>query len=170
MHLMATEWPPPLGFPLLRSLLSLRQPSTMTAHTVSATLHNPDAIHFIPNTDSAYVGIFFNARNPQRTSDVFVWLLPDRSMEIPVLFVGKVIYGTIGDKTGPYFSLPERFFVRTLPPCPSWSRVTDWLFRVKDVTVAEMAKIKTGFSVCLINQELLIADILHSEEPKTTTK
>ena len=42
----------------------------------------------------------------QKQKGTTVWLLNGRT-EASVTVVGKVIYTAIGDKTGPYFSLPD---------------------------------------------------------------
>ena len=83
-------------------------------HSVSSILRDPTTIRFIPGTDEADLRDLL-VKNPQRTPDGFVWFLPDRKTEATLTFVGKVIYDTIGDKTGPYFSLPDKIFVRILP-------------------------------------------------------
>ena len=69
-------------------------------------LNDPATIHFVPGTDRADFGEIDLMRNPQRTSQGFVWFMPNRATEVSVTFVGKVAYDIIGDKSGPYFSLP----------------------------------------------------------------
>jgi len=91
-----------------------------------------------------------------------------RSFNISVF--GKIVYGAIGDKTGPYFGLPNKLFVRISPSCSPPSRNADSLsFQVEDVSPTEMGKVKVGFSVRLINEDLLVGALL-SDELNDTTK
>ena len=96
-------------------------------HSVSSILRDPTTIRFVPGTDEADLRDLL-VKNPQRTPDGFVWLLPDRKTEATITFVGKVIYDVIGDKTGPYFSLPDKLSVRILPSCSLSLRDVDWTF------------------------------------------
>jgi hypothetical protein len=78
---------------------------------LSAILHDPSTIQFLEGSDDADLGGIDLSKNPQKSSNgPFVWLTDDRS-EASVTFVGKVIYSAIGDKTGPYFSLPDAHWV-----------------------------------------------------------
>ena len=61
-------------------------------------LNDPATIHFVPGTDCADFGEIDLTRNPQRTSQGFVWFMPNRATEVSVTFVGKVAYDIIGDK------------------------------------------------------------------------
>ena len=80
-------------------------------------LSDPSTIRFHRGSyDQADFGGIDLSKNPQKSSNgPFVWLLKDRS-EASVTFVGKVIYSVIGDKTGPYFSLPEAHYVSAVVP------------------------------------------------------
>lgn len=74
---------------------------------LSKILSQPSAIKFRDGSDDLNFAGINLLKNPQRASNgAFVWLLDDRS-EASVTVVGKVIYGAIGDKTSPYFSLPD---------------------------------------------------------------
>ena len=77
-------------------------------------LNDPATIHFVPGTDRADFGEIDLTRNPQRTSQGFVWFMPNRATEASVTFVGKVAYNIIGDKSGAYFSLPGDEWVRSV--------------------------------------------------------
>ena len=79
-------------------------------------LSHPSTIKFRDGSDNIdFAGINL-LKNPQKTpTGAFVWLLDDRS-EASVTAVGKVIYGTIGDKTGPYLSLPDASRVSVFMP------------------------------------------------------
>ncbi|KAF9642271.1 hypothetical protein BDM02DRAFT_3193571 [Thelephora ganbajun] len=115
----------------------------MAEDMLTTILSDPATIHFIPSTDEADLGNIL-VKNPQRTPDGFVWFLPDRKTEATVTFVGKIIYGAIGDKTGPYFSLPDKLFLQ-------------------DISPTEMAKAKAGFAVRLINRDLVVDTLLSDE-------
>ena len=79
----------------------------MVENSLATALRDPAIIRLIPGTEKAELGDIL-LKNPQRTSDGFVWFLPDRKTEATVAFVGKVVYGQfIGDKSAPYFSLPK---------------------------------------------------------------
>ncbi|KAF9779875.1 hypothetical protein BJ322DRAFT_1113194 [Thelephora terrestris] len=103
-----------------------------------AILDDPATIHFVPGTDRADFGEIDLARNPQRTSQGFVWFMPNRETEASVTFVGKVAYDIIGDKSGAYFSLPGDEWARYMP----------------DIVASEMAKAKVGFAVRFANKDL----------------
>lgn len=80
---------------------------------LSTILQHPSTIRFMEGSDDADLGDIDLTTNPQKSSfGPFVWLSADRS-ETSVTFVGKVIYSGIGDKTGPYFSLPDSHWVST---------------------------------------------------------
>ena len=126
---------------------------------LSALLEEPSTIRFIEGSDDADLGGIDLSQNPQKTQGhgPFVWLLEDRS-EASVTVVGKVIYSAIGDKTGPYFSLPEKRFVSTL------ISVVVILYyslaaQMPDITTNEMAKAKVGFAIRFINPNL-VADVM----------
>ena len=78
---------------------------------LSKILSQPSIIRFRDGSDDIDFAGINPLKNPQKTpTGAFVWLLDDRS-EALVTVVGKVIYGTIGDKTGPYLSLPDADWV-----------------------------------------------------------
>jgi len=104
---------PSPGVPSCLPPTALAQLTTMLERSLTDILRDPTTIHFVPGTDDADLGDIL-VKNPQRTPDGFVWLSPDRKTETVITLVGKVVYGAIGDKTGPYFSLPDKLFVRTL--------------------------------------------------------
>ena len=81
--------------------------------TISTILNERTAIHFIPGTDNADFGSLDLEKNPQKTQESFVWLLPNKT-EATVTLVRKVIYSVIGDRTSPYFNLPEPTIVCTV--------------------------------------------------------
>lgn len=134
----------PQFFLLSRRSCFLSTAANMPENTLSAVFRDPTTIHFIPGTDDANLrGIL--AKNPQRTPDGYVWYLPDQRTEAMVTFVGKVIYGAIGDKTGPYFSLPDKVFVRTFPSCPSvFHRLLTNPFRLKTSLLLSLRNSKSG--------------------------
>ena len=76
------------------------------SQTLLNILSEPSTIKFRGGSDSVdFAGINL-LKNPQKTpTGAFVWLL-DNCSEASVMVVGKVIYSTIGDGTGPYLSLP----------------------------------------------------------------
>ena len=84
---------------------------------LSSVLLEPSAIKFRFGSDNADFAGMDLAKNPQKVqaSGPFVWLLNDRT-EASVMVVGKVIYTAIGDKTGPYFSLPDAHYVSITAP------------------------------------------------------
>ena len=130
----------------------------MTTQPLSALLKDPSTIRFVEGSDDADLGGIDLSKNPQKTQGhgPFVWLLEDRS-EASVTVIGKVIYSAIGDKTGPYFSLPEKRFVSTLI-----SVVISYYSpaaQLPDITTDEMAKAKVGFAIRFINQNL-VADVM----------
>lgn len=90
-----------------------------------ALLQTPSAVKFRDGTDDADLRGLDLSKNPQKLSNggPFVWLLNDRS-EFDVTMVGKVIYGAIGDKTGPYFSLPDARYVSYLTFMPVFVAVS----------------------------------------------
>lgn len=135
---------------------------TMSEYSLAAVLCNPTTIHFVPGTDEADLGDLL-VKNPQRTADGYVWLLPDRKTEATVTFVGKIIYGAIGDKTGPYFSLPDPLFVCILPLYSPLRCAADFSSQVEDISPVKMAKVKAGFAVRLINRELVVDALLSDE-------
>ncbi|KAF9782686.1 hypothetical protein BJ322DRAFT_166115 [Thelephora terrestris] len=100
-----------------------------------AVLDDPTAIHFVPGTDRADFGDIDLARNPQRTSQGFVWFMPNRATEVSVTFVGKVAYDVMGDKSGAYFSLPG----------------DEWM---PEIVASEMAKAKVGFAIRFVHKDL----------------
>jgi len=51
--------------------------------------------------------------NPHKTRDGFIWKMPDGE-EAKINFIGKIDRSAFGDKSGPYFSLPDRQFVRAI--------------------------------------------------------
>jgi len=109
--------PPSPGVPSRLPPTALTRPTTMFERSLTDILRDPTTIHFTPGTDDADLGDIL-IKNPQRTPDGFVWLSPDRKTETVITLVGKVVYDAIGDKTGPYFSLPDKLFVRTLSHSP----------------------------------------------------
>ena len=60
----------------------------MIENTLSAVLRDPTTIRFIPGTDDANLRDIL-VKNPQRTSDGYVWYLLDRKTETPITFVRK---------------------------------------------------------------------------------
>jgi len=77
-------------------------------------LDDSSTIKFLPDSDNPDFGKLDLSKNPVKTPfGPFVWMLPDRVTEATLTVFGKVIYSVIGDKTGPYFSLPEARFVHT---------------------------------------------------------
>ncbi|KAF9782851.1 hypothetical protein BJ322DRAFT_178294 [Thelephora terrestris] len=114
---------------------------------LSTVLSDPSAIKFREGSDDADFGGIDLSKNPQKAgSGPFVWVLND-STEASLTVIGKVIYSAIGDKTGPYFSLPEMHYV-------------------PEVTTDEMGKAKAGFAVRLTNPDL-VADVLSPQELHT---
>ena len=78
---------------------------------LSTVLDHPSAIRFAEGSDDADFGSLDLSKNPQKAPNgPFVWFSEDRS-EASITVVGKVIYSAIGDKTGPYFSLPDAHWV-----------------------------------------------------------
>jgi len=128
--------------------------------TLSAILDDPLTIRFVQGSDDADFGDLNLSNNPQKTQrhGPFVWLLEDRS-EASVTVIGKVIYSAIGDKTGPYFSLPEKRFVSTLVSVVVLILYRSFTAQMPDITTDEMAKAKSGFAVRFINQNL-VADVM----------
>jgi hypothetical protein len=75
-------------------------------------LSEPITIKFRGGSDDADFHGIDLATNAQKVQagGPFVWLSDDRT-EASVTVVGKVIYSALGDKTSPYFSLPEAHYV-----------------------------------------------------------
>jgi len=71
------------------------------------------------------------------------------------MVIRKVIYSAIGDKTGPYFSLPEKCFVSTLMSVVVISYYSPTA-QMPDITTDKMAKAKVGFAIWFINQNLVM--------------
>ena len=127
---------------------------------LSTILDQPSTIRFLEGSDNVDLGAIDLSKNPQKSSNgSFVWLSADRS-EVPVTVVGKVIYNTIGDKTGPYFSLPEKRyvsgFVSTMGVILRCLHIT----QMPEVAADEMAKAKVGFAIRFINRELVVDSLL----------
>ena len=78
--------------------------------------------------------------------------------EASVTVVGKVIYTAIGDKTGPYFSLPGARYVSTaVSIC---CRLLLMLFQMPGISSDEMAKAKVGFAVRFTNRDFVVDTLL----------
>ena len=56
-------------------------------------------------------------------------------------------YSTIGDKTGPYFSLPDMHWVSTLTPVIATILSHLCTSQMPEITTDEMAKAKVGFAI-----------------------
>ena len=139
-----------------RSLLDAMDQSL----ALSVILDQPSTIRFMEGSDDVDLGAIDLSKNPQKTPNGrFVWLSADRS-EVSVTVIGKVIYSAIGDKTGPYFSLPDTHWVSTLVPIMtiilSHLRTT----QMPEITTDEMAKAKVGFAIRFINRELVADELL----------
>ena len=131
---------------------------------LSTVLAHPSTIRFLAGSDDADMQDIDLSKNPQRSANgSFVWLLPDRTSEASVTFIGKVIYGAIGDKSGSYFSLPDEQWVRPLILTPITFLVLDALLQLPDITPDEMSKAKVGFAIRFINRDLAVDHMLSDE-------
>ena len=126
---------------------------------LSALLKELCTIIFIEGSDDADLSGINLSQNPQKTQGhgPFVWLLEDCS-EASVTVIRNVIYSAIGDKTGSYFSLPEKHFVSTLISIVVISYYS-LATQIPDITTDEMAKAKVGFAIQFINPNL-VADVM----------
>ena len=80
--------------------------------SLPSILDDSSTIKFLANSDDPDFGELDLSKNPVKTPfGPFVWMLPDRVTEVTLTVVGKVIYSAIGNKSGPYFSLPEARWV-----------------------------------------------------------
>ena len=131
-------------------------PSTPTmsfSDALSAVLNEPTTIHFAPGTDNADFHGLNLEKNPQRTRDGFVWQLPDKTEAI-ITLVGKIDYSVIGDKSGPYFSLPDSQTVRTIIPFRYLPHITNVPFQKPHFDLVDLAKAKIGFAVRCLSRTL----------------
>ena len=96
----------------------------MNTDTLLAILRQPSTIRFLRDSaDPDLMGINMS-KNPQRSpgNSHYAWYLADRQTEVPITFVGKLTYSGLGDKTGPYFSIPGDYvsifrFTCSAAPC-----------------------------------------------------
>ena len=133
-------------------------------------LQHSSTLHFLgESSDQADFGDIDLFENPQKSSyGPFVWLSADRS-EASVTFIGKVIYDGIGNKIGPYFSLPEDRWVSVLPSALLIVLYHLYFTQMSDVTADDMAKVKAGFAIRTVNDEL-VADVMVPDELKHHAK
>jgi len=84
----------------------------MTTNSLLAILQEKSTIRFLPESTKANLTGIDLLKNPQRAPDgAYSWYLADRKSEVPITFVGKLIYSGFGNKTGPYFSIPDQIYV-----------------------------------------------------------
>lgn len=115
-YITATDERPLPPQHLLRFALHHWYYPTMTLQTPPALaeiLARPNTIKFRDDSDEADFGDLDLSTNPQKSpSGPFLWVLPDRVTEATYTVAAKVFYSGIGNKTGPYFSLPDSRWVR----------------------------------------------------------
>lgn len=120
---------------------------------LTAVLNEPTTIHPHPGTNLVDFGVLDINNNPIRSKDGFVWLLPNNAEPI-ITFVGKVTYSVVGDKTPPYFSLPNRETVCTVVSLCHSPYVTDASFQKMDLELSDVKGMKAGFAIRLINKNI----------------
>ena len=97
-----------------------------TDDALLSILEQESTIRFLPgSTDKPDMTGIDLLKNPRMSSDGYAWYLADNKTEVPITIVGKLVYsGMVGDKTGPYFSIPGTDYVSVvrfifLPLCRS---------------------------------------------------
>jgi len=127
-------------------------------------LNDSATIRFLPDSDDPDLGQLDLSKNPVKTpSGAFAWFLPDRVTEAISIMIGKTCRSAIGDKSGPYFSLPEARWVCVFCLPITLSHSTDPLIQLPDITAEEMAKAKVGFAIRFINKRLVVDALLPDE-------
>lgn len=125
------------------------------SESLSTILADPTTIHFTPNSTSKVdIGDLDLRANPSwdRVKNTFVWRSPD-GKELTVVFIGKVVYSSIGDKGCPYFSLAGSNNVCTIIS-QSPFRAADMLGSKNIFNDQDMKRARAGFAIRSLNADL----------------